>query len=123
MRNYVTNLYEYTDKKTGAHVVKATTMYAGKTVSAFAKCDPRDNFDPNFGAELALKRLDLKIAQKRQASMIAYAKFCKMNLEFIEPEKRRIKKAMERAEIAALDRKLEIKEFEADLAELLASTN
>ena len=121
MRNYVTNLYEYTDKKTGAHVVKATTMYAGKTVSAFAKCDPRDNFDSNFGAELALKRLDLKIAQKRQTSMIAYAKFCKTNLEFIEIERRRTKKAMERAEVAALDRKLEVKQLEAEIAEMTAN--
>lgn len=119
MRNYETRVYAYVDKKTGTHVVKATTMYAGKAVWATAKCDPTDNFDFNFGAKLALKRLDLKIAQKRQASMIAYAKFCKMNLEFIENEKRRIKKAMERAEVAALDRKLEAKQFEDEIAELL----
>lgn len=123
MRNYETKVYDYVDKKTGAHIVKATTMYAGKTVSAYSKCDPRDTFDLEFGTKVALKRLDIKIAQKRQASMIAYAKFCKQNLEWIDIERRRTKKAMERAEIAALDRKLEIKEFEADLAELLASTN
>lgn len=119
MRNYETKIYDYIDKKTGAHIVKATTMYDGKTVSAYSKCDPNDVFDYEFGTAVALKRLDIKIAQKRQASMIAYAKFCKMNLEFIEIEKRRIKKAMERAEVAAFDRKVEAKELEAELTELL----
>ena len=119
MRNYETKIYDYIDKKTGAHVVKATTMYDGKTVSALSKCDPNDTFDLEFGTAVALKRLDIKIAQKRQASMIAYAKFCKMNLEFFEIEKRRVKKAMERAEVAAFDRKVEAKELEAELTELL----
>lgn len=123
MRNYETKVYDYVDKKTGTHIVKATTMYAGKTVSAFSKCDPRDTFDLEFGTKVALKRLDIKIAQKRQASMIAYAKFCKQNLEFIETEKRRTKKAMERAEVAALDRRIEAKQFEAELAELIATTH
>lgn len=119
MRNYETKLYQYTDKNTGQKVVKATTMYAGKSVSAIAKCDPQDTFDPNFGAALALKRLDLKIAQKRHASMIAYAKFCMKNLDFIHVEKRRAQKALARAEVAALDRKLDIKKIETELAEML----
>lgn len=119
MRNYETKIYDYVDKKTGAHIVKVTTMYAGKTVSAFSKCDPRDTFDLELGKAVALKRLDIKIAQKRRASMMSYAKFCKMNLEFIEQEKRRIKKAIERAEVSALDRKLEIKQFETELATIL----
>lgn len=121
MRNYETKIFNYIDKKTGAHIVKATTMYNGKTVSAFSKCDPRDTFDLDFGTAVALKRLDIKIAQKRQASMIAYAKFCKMNLELIETEKRRIKKAMERAEVAAFDRKVEANELEVELAGMLTN--
>lgn len=119
MRNYETRVYDYVDKKTGAHVVKATTMYAGKNVSAFSKCDPRDAFDLELGTKIALKRLDIKIALKRRASMIAYAKWCKMNVEFLETAKRRAKTAMERAEVAALDRKVEAKELEAELAEML----
>ena len=51
--------------------------------------------------------------------MIKYVKFCQMNLDFIEQEKRRIKKARDRAEIAVFDRKVEIKELEAELAEML----
>ena len=121
MKNYETNIYNYVDKKTGQHIVKATTMYAGKTVSAFAKCDPEDTFDLAFGAALALKRLDLKIAKKRAASMKKYTKFCQMNLDFIEYEKRRIKGVLERAQIAVSDRQVEIKEIEASIANMLAN--
>jgi hypothetical protein len=121
MRNYETKIYDYIDKKTGAHVVKATTMYAGKTVSAFSKCDPEDKFDLEFGTKVALKRLDIKIAQKRYASMLDYVKFCNMNLDFIETEKRRTEKAFHRAQVAAFDRHLEIIQFEKDLKELLAN--
>lgn len=118
MRNYATNLYDYVDKKTGAHIVKATTMYAGKTVSAYAKCDPNDVFDLDFGKKVALKRLDIKINQKRYASMITSAKFCKMNLEYLDTERHRLKKAMEKAEVAALDRKVDIKNLETELEDL-----
>lgn len=121
MRNYETKIYDYIDKKTGAHVVKATTMYAGRNVSACAKCDPGDNFDLKFGTDVALKRLDLKIALKRAASMTDYAKFCQMNLEFIEAEKRRVSRALERAKVAAADRKVEATEIEKELANLLTS--
>ena len=121
MRNYETNVYNYVDKKTGQHIVKATTMYAGKTVSAFAKCDPEDTFDLAFGSALALKRLDLKIAKRRAASMKKYAKFCELNLEFIEATKRRTKGALERARIAISDRQVEIKEIDASIANMLAN--
>ena len=120
MRNYETKIYNYIDKTTGAHIVKAETMYAGKPVSAFAKCDPADNFDLKFGTNVALKRLDLKIARKRAASMKEYAKFCRMNLEFIEIEKRRVKGALQRAEVAYSDRMVEAKELEDEIAAMLA---
>ena len=119
MSNYVTKVYEYVDNTSGAHIVKATTTYAGKTISAYSKCDPRDTFDIELGVKVALKRLDIKIAKKRAASMREYAKFCKTNLQYIEAEKRRTKKAMERAKVAMSDRSAEIKQFEAELAEML----
>jgi hypothetical protein len=120
MRNYETKTFDYIDKKTGAHIVKAETMYAGKPVSAFAKCDPNDTFSLAFGKEVALRRLDYKIAKKRQASMLAYAKMCKQNLEWIEIEKRRVKAALERAEVAALDRKVEANEIAVEIAKMLS---
>ena len=119
MRNYETKIFDYIDKKTGAHIVKATTMYAGKPVSAYSKCDPSDTFDLKFGTDVALKRLDIKIAYKRAASMREYSKFCRMNLEFIENEKRRVKGALQRAEVAYSDRMVEAKDMEAELAAML----
>lgn len=119
MSNYVTKVYEYVDSASGAHIVKATTTYAGKTINAYSKCDPRDTFDIELGVKIALKRLDIKIAQKRAASMREYVKFCKTNLQYIEAKKRRTKKAVERAEVAMSDRNAEIKQFEAELAEML----
>lgn len=123
MRNYETKVFDYIDKKTGAHIVKATTMYAGKPISAFAKCDPSDKFDLKFGTDVALKRLDIKIAMKRHASMVAYAKICKQHLNWIEIERRRAQRAMERAEIAAVDRICEAKDMEAELNEMLGAVN
>jgi hypothetical protein len=93
-------------------------MYAGKSVSAVAKCDPRDVFDYEFGAQLALMRLDQKIAIKRAMSMKNYIKFCEMNLEFIETEKRRIQRALERATISYGDRRVEAKQCEDRIAEM-----
>ena len=119
MRNYETKVYDYVDKKTGCHVVKATTMYAGKSVSAFSKCDPGDTFDYKLGEAVALKRLDVKIAQKRASSMKAYIKMCEMNLEFVEIERRRIKKALERAKVSLGDRLAEAKEYTEDIKDLL----
>lgn len=121
MRNYATKTYDYIDKKTGAHIVKATTMYAGKTVSEYAKCDPNDVFDLEFGKLVALKRLDIKIAKKRAASMKAYSKFCETNLDWIAIEERRTRKAFERAKVAYFDRLAEAKELEAELAEMFST--
>ena len=119
MRNYETKVYTYIDKKTGQQIVKALTMYAGKSVSAIAKCDPQDAFSLDFGTQLALKRLDYKIAKKRAASMRSYVKFCQMNLEAVTIEMRRIKTALERAKVACSDRLVEASQYEADIAELL----
>ena len=121
MRNYETKVYDYVEKTTGARVVKAVTMYAGKTVSAFAKCDPEDTFDLEFGKKVALRRLDAKIAKKRLDSMTSYVRFCKMNLEFVENEKRRIQKALQRAEVAVTDRRAEVEKAEAEITEMLSS--
>jgi hypothetical protein len=119
MRNYETKVYDYVDKKTGQHIVKARTMYAGKSVSAIAKCDPDDTFDLKFGTDLALLRLDQKIALKRAASMKSYTKFCQMNLDFVENEARRIKRARDRATISYGDRMVEVKQYEDRIKKML----
>jgi hypothetical protein len=78
-----------------------------------------DTFDFEFGKKLALKRLDLKIAEKRADSMKASAKFCRMNLEFIEQEKRRLKKALTRAEVSYSDRMVEVQQFKDEINTML----
>ena len=122
MRNYETNVFEYVDKKTNQHIVKAQTMYAGKAVCAVAKCDPNDAFDLKIGTDLALKRLDRKIAYKRAASMRDYVNNCKLNLAWVKAEERRIKKAIEKANIAQADRLVEAKQYEAEIAEIIKNS-
>ena len=118
MKNYETKVYDYIDKNTGIHSVKAITIYDNESVSAVAKCDPNDHFDFELGKNIALKRLNLKIAKKRQASMKQWAKCCRKHFDYIEAEKRRTKKALEYAECAIIDRQVEIKNIETELAEL-----
>ena len=48
------------------NVVTATTMYAGNIISATAKCSPSDTFDLEIGKKLAEKRLEYKVAKRRE---------------------------------------------------------
>jgi hypothetical protein len=52
-----------TNKPTGT--VVAISSYAGRPVRGVAKCNPGDEFDVEFGMNLAAARCNLKIAQKR----------------------------------------------------------
>lgn len=51
--------------------VIATTTYCGKPIRAVAKCNPEDEYDRQFGEDLALARLNLKVAKKRRARAAA----------------------------------------------------
>lgn len=119
MRNYATNIYEYKDHATGCMVVKAQTTYAGKTVNAFAKCDPTDTYDKKFGEKVANKRLDIKIAKKRAASFRRKAQTCQELIDFYKHEVQRLRKTKEMAEIMASDRAAEVVDLETELLELL----
>ena len=119
MRNYETYVFDYIEKKTGRHVVKAVTTYAGKSVYAFAKCDPEDEFDFEFGKKVALRRLDLKIEQKRAATLAQRVKGCHKALDWLKLETKRMTKARNEAEILYADRKVSISEIEADIARML----
>ena len=120
MRNYETRVYSYVEKDTGIKVVKAVTTYECKAVYAQAKCDPNDNFDLEFGAKLALKRLDLKIAQKRAAHNKEFAKLCRLDLEHVEHYKKRLKKMITSAEVAYSNRMVETKQLEVEINEMLS---
>ena len=52
--------------KIEGNTVTATTMYAGNLISATAKCSPFDTFDEEAGKKLAEKRLEYKVAKKRE---------------------------------------------------------
>lgn len=43
----------------------AVSSYAGKPVSGYAKCDPKDTYDKEAGEELAAARCNVKVAKKR----------------------------------------------------------
>ena len=58
--------YHYTGKD-GKDTIAAVSSYAGKTVKAYAKCDPRDSFDEQSGRTLAAARCNAKVAEKREA--------------------------------------------------------
>ena len=58
--------YHYTGKD-GKDTIAAVSSYAGKTVKAYAKCDPRDSFDEQSGKTLAAARCNAKVAEKREA--------------------------------------------------------
>ena len=121
MRNYPTRTYDYIDTATGCHVVKATTMYAGKKVSTAAKCDPGDEFDLEFGKKVAMKRLDQKIELKRAATSRNRAATYQEIIDFYKNEIKRLTKAKENAEVFAADRMVEAANIERELAEMFAT--
>lgn len=59
----------------------ATTTYCGKPVRAVAKCNPEDEYDRLFGEDLALARLNLKVAKKRRARSFDKVEAAKKALE------------------------------------------
>ena len=120
MRNYETNVYDYVEN--GIHIVKAVTTYEGKSVYAYAKCDPNDNFDLEFGTKLALKRLDLKIAFKRAVHNKEYAKYCRLDLERLEQYKKRLNKTIKSAEISYSNRMVEVNQLESEIEKMFGDT-
>lgn len=60
-KGYIYDIFKAPNK------VIAVSSYAGKTVRGVAKCAPNDKFDADKGADLAMARCGLKIAEKREA--------------------------------------------------------
>ena len=56
---------DHQPKTSDAREIIAIGEYLGKTVKGSAKCDPRDTFDAATGEELAARRCNFKIAEKR----------------------------------------------------------
>ena len=123
MKNFEPNVYDYVEKNTGRHVVKAVTTYEGKAVYAYAKCDPQDVFDFEFGKELAKRRLAIKIAEKRAAHNKEFAKFCRLDLAQLEQYKKKVKKMLTSAEVAYGNRMVDVTRLENEIAEMIAGAN
>lgn len=123
MRNYPTKFYEYKDEKRNCTVVKATTTYAGKAISAVASTSPTDTHDFETGKKIASLRLDIKIAEKREKSMKTRAARYTALIAQYNDKIRMMKKEVERALVAAGDRKVEGAEYSAQLNALLDSLN
>jgi hypothetical protein len=119
MKNYQIDIYDYVDKKTDQHIVKACTTFKGKSIYAVAKCDTADAFDIEFGTELATLKLEHKIALKRASKMKAYAKYCKTTLDYLEAEYARAKRALEHANSCYIGYKVEAEHYDSCIQEML----
>ena len=78
---YSLNKYKYA--QTGNKVIAIST-YAGRTVRAVAKADPRDAFSLEDGKKLAAARCNAKIATKRAKNAEAQLNKAKATLEQAE---------------------------------------
>ena len=61
----------YTNNK-GQKVVLCLTSYRGKTVKGKAVCVPEDNYDEEFGKELARKRCEIEYYRRRVRDTYSY---------------------------------------------------
>jgi hypothetical protein len=58
--------YKYYKEGTTIHAV---STYAGKVVKGSARLDPRDEYDEEFGKNLAAAKCNLKVARRRVKSL------------------------------------------------------
>lgn len=77
MKDYPIEKYRFIH--TGNKVIALST-FAGRVVRGMAKCDPRDDFDPNIGERIAATRCALKIAKRR--STLAWKKYTEAKRAF-----------------------------------------
>lgn len=119
MKNEI-KVFDYVDKKTGCHVVKAVTTYKGSPVMAIAKCDPADTFDLQVGTNLATLRLEQKVAKKRYSYRKAYLAELKKNLAWIEQDRNMLIKLIEREAVYCADCRVDLHNIDLDLQRSLA---
>ena len=117
--NLEVKTYTYKEASTGRMVVKAVTLYEGKPVYAYAKCDTADTFDEKFGVDVATLRLHDKILLKKAKGFKRRAKYCEQNIQWCKDEIKRLEKVKTNAEVAALDRLVEAKEIESHIKDIL----
>jgi hypothetical protein len=121
MNNTEVKYYEYYDKNKKCKAVKAVTTYAGKYISAVSYAHPNDTYDFEFGKKVAQKRLDIKLAHKRAASMRARAERYAMLIVEYKKEIKRMDKEMRKALTLVGDRLVDASTYEKELEDLLAT--
>lgn len=94
--------------------VIAVSTFAGRTVRGIAKCDPKDKFSLETGKKLAALKCNNKITAKRLK---------RAAMQYVEAEKSIVEaqKHAERMKRYYMDAKVENKEAETELANLLAA--
>lgn len=64
-KNYLNNnYYKFRFDETNG-IVEATSTYAGKLVTGIARCSEEDNYNPLIGMEIAKRKCNIKILNKR----------------------------------------------------------
>ncbi len=119
--NAEVKFYEFFDKAKNCKAVKATTTYGGKRVTAVSYTHPNDTYDFEFGKKVAQKRLDIKLAHKRAASMKARAERYAMLIVEYKNEIKRMDKEMRKALTLVGDRLVDASTYEKELEAILAT--
>lgn len=119
--NAEVKFYEFYDKSKNCKAVKATTTYGGKRVTAVSYTHPNDTYDFEFGKKVAQKRLDIKLAHKRAASMRARAeRYAQLIVEY-KNEIKRMDKEMRKALTLVGDRLVDASTYEKELEAILST--
>ena len=64
-KNYLNNNYYKFKIDETNKIVEATSTYAGKPVTGIAQCSEEDNYNPLIGMEIAKRKCNIKILNKR----------------------------------------------------------
>lgn len=121
MKNFPVNFVTYFDKKKQCNAVKAITTYGGRYVSAIAYTHPNDTFNEELGKQIALTRLQAKIAKKKADGWARKAKQCSIEVAYANDYIKRMNKEADRALVNSSNFRVEQKDLEKKLDELLKS--
>lgn len=57
--------FSFFNDKNGKKTICARSTFAGKTVKGYAKYNPEDEYDEEFGKALAIARCDVRVNERR----------------------------------------------------------
>lgn len=109
-KNYLDNDYYKFEFDEANEIVKATSTYAGKPVTGTACCLKKDSFNPLIGMEIAKRKCNIKILNKRIKNLEKQE--CELQDQIIKLEEK-INKILEYRMNAKRERTLNEYELEA----------